>query len=71
MSFAEILEEIPKLTLEEKYALADALAADGAIDSEGDAWDRQMREDARAGRLDALFAEADAAFARGETEEWP
>ena len=62
---------LPKLTLEEKFELANALAADGAIAADNDAWDRQIREDVKSGRLDFLFAEADAAYARGETEEWP
>ena len=71
MTFVEILEEIPKLTLEEKLKLADALAADEAVAADNDAWDKQIKEDMEAGRLDFLFEEADAEYARGETEEWP
>jgi len=71
MTVTEIIENLPKLTLQEKFALSDALDADGAIAADNDAWDRQIHEDMKSGRLDFLFAEADAAHARGETEEWP
>jgi len=66
MTLTEIETELPKLTLEERAELARKLEA-----LNGDAWDEQIRKDVRAGRLDFLFDEADAAYARGETEEWP
>jgi len=62
MTLTEIKEEIPRLTLEEKFELAEAL------DLGFDAWDLQMRQDCKpGGKLDQLCKKADAEYARGET----
>jgi hypothetical protein len=53
MSLAEIREEIAKLTDEERRQLLQELT-----ELEFDAWDKQIAEDAKAGRLDALADEA-------------
>jgi hypothetical protein len=66
MSFAELKEEVMKLSLEQKAELAALLHG-----WEDDAWDRQMKEDLAAGRLDKLLAEADADIAAGRTRELP
>ena len=74
MTLAEIKTEVlPTLALEEKAELAAMLSGNDETVAgiNGDLWDAQIREDARAGRLDFLFDEADAEYARGETEEWP
>lgn len=36
-----------------------------------DAWDKQIEADAKEGRLDFLFDEADAARKAGTTKPWP
>lgn len=36
-----------------------------------DAWDRQIEADAKAGKLDCLFDEADAERRAGTLREWP
>jgi len=74
MTLTEIKQEIPLLTLSERLKLIRWLAADVDVETEeakADAWDAQIRKDMKAGRLDFLFEEADAEYARGETEEWP
>jgi len=38
-------------------------------DYDGEAWDRQIEADSKAGKFDALAAEALAEFDRGETTE--
>jgi hypothetical protein len=53
MSLAEIREEITKLTDAERRQLLQELT-----EMDFDAWDRQIAEDAKAGRLDALADEA-------------
>ena len=73
MTLMEIKTEVlPKLTLEEKAELARMLADDETVaGANGDPWDAQIREDARAGRLDFLIEEAATEYARGETEACP
>ncbi|MDR1146105.1 MAG: hypothetical protein LBK71_08230 [Verrucomicrobiales bacterium] len=65
MSIAEIKAELPKLTLDEKLELARELDVDGVL------WDAQIRAASAAGRLDFLFAEADAERAAGQLKPWP
>ena len=71
MTLMEIKAEIPKLTLEEKLYLSDLLATDEAVLAANARWDEQMREDARAGRLDFLVEETAAEYKRGETKACP
>lgn len=66
MSFAEIREEVLKLSEKAKAELR-ALLHDPADDE----WDKQMKADAAAGRLDALLAEVDADVAAGRVREMP
>ncbi len=62
----EISKAIAALPREEFWKLTDQL-----VEMRGDAWDRQMEEDAAAGRLDFLFEEADAEAAAGSLRAWP
>ena len=66
MSFAELKEEVQKLSFEEKAELAALLHG-----WEDDDWDRQMKADFAAGRLDSLLAEVDADIAAGRVRELP
>jgi hypothetical protein len=59
---AEIKAAIDKLSLEERCELEALLHP-----REDDEWDRQMKQDAAAGKFDALNREADAAHAAGKT----
>ena len=68
LTLEEIKTEIlPTLTLEDRRELAKILSDEEAED----AWDRQIEEDAKAGRLDFMAKQADEAYARGEGESWP
>jgi hypothetical protein len=58
----EIRRAIQKLKLEERAQITAELC--GWTDDE---WDRQMKDDAAAGKFDALNREADAANAAGQT----
>jgi hypothetical protein len=53
MSVAEILEELPRLTVSQRDEVRRRLA-----ELDDDAWDRQMEADANAGKLDKLWNEA-------------
>jgi predicted ATPase len=53
MSVAEILQELPKLSVAERDEVRRRLA-----ELEDDAWDRQIEADANGGKLDKLWAEA-------------
>ena len=53
MSVAEILQELPKLSVADRDEVRRRLA-----ELEDDAWDRQIEADANAGKLDKLWAEA-------------
>ena len=66
MSFTELKEEVMKLSPMEKAELARVLYG-----WEDDAWDRQMKADFDAGRLDGLIAEAEADVAAGRVSELP
>jgi len=66
MSFTELKEEVLKLTDEQKAELAAILHG-----WEDDEWDKQMKADVAAGRLDHLIAEADAAIDAGRTVRMP
>lgn len=60
---AEIQAEIEKLPRAEQRKLAQWFA-----EVQADAWDAQIEDDIRAGRLDHLIAEADADIAAGRTK---
>ncbi len=62
-TIAEIQTEITKLSQPERRELADWLA-----EIEADAWDAQIEEDIKAGRLDDLIAQAEADIAAGRTK---
>jgi len=66
MSLAEIRVEIAKLTDRERTQLLQELA-----EADADAWDRQIAEDAKAGKLDHLIAEADEAIRNGRVAKMP
>ena len=66
MSFAELKEEVMKLSFEQKAELAAVLHG-----WEDDAWDKQMKEDAKAGRLDPLLEKVEADIAAGRVRELP
>ena len=53
MSKAEILGELPKLSVAERDEIRRKLD-----ELDDDAWDRQIEADANAGKLDKLWAEA-------------
>jgi hypothetical protein len=61
-SIAEIEEAIAHLPRGEFFRLVDHLRERYA-----DEWDREIEEDAKAGRLDALWAEAEKEVAEGKT----
>ena len=60
---ASIQAEIEKLTHAEQRELAQWFA-----EIQADAWDAQIEEDVRAGRLDHLIAQAEADIASGRTK---
>lgn len=65
MTKVESIErEVEKLTPEELAAFREWF-----IEHDWQAWDRQIEQDAAAGRLDRFAAEALAEFERGETKE--
>jgi uncharacterized iron-regulated protein len=66
MSLAEIRSEIAKLTDAERTQLLHEMA-----EADAEAWDRQIAEDAKAGRLDHLIAEADEDVAAGRVCKLP
>jgi len=66
MTVHDLKKAIIELTLQERLELLQWLVA-----YEEDDWDRQMAEDAKAGRLDFLFEEAEREAERGEAREWP
>ena len=66
MSFAELKEEVLKLSFEQKAELAAVLHG-----WEDDDWDRQMKADAEAGLFDGMIAEAKAEHAAGRTRPLP
>jgi hypothetical protein len=60
---AEIIEAVKQLSEQEKGALLEQLA-EVAFDDE---WDRQIEADAKAGKLDFLWEEAQREIAHGTT----
>lgn len=65
MTKVEALErEVENLTPEELTAFRQWF-----VEHDWQAWDRQIEQDAAAGRLDKFAAEALAEFERGETRE--
>ncbi len=62
----EIEAAIAELPKDEFWKLTDRLIA-----RREDEWDRQIEADAKAGRLDFLFDEADAAREAGTCRPWP
>lgn len=62
-SVAEIQAEIEKLSRAEQRELAGWFAQ-----VQADAWDGQIEEDVKAGRLDHLLAQAEADIAAGRTK---
>lgn len=62
----EIKAAIEKLSLEDRAELERLLHG-----WEDDDWDRQMKDDANAGRLDKLIAEVDADIDAGKLKELP
>jgi len=61
-SVSEIQAEIEKLSREEQLELERWFA-----EMQADAWDAQIEEDIKAGRLDHLIAQAEADIAAGRT----
>lgn len=66
MTVAEIKKAIEQL---EETQLAELREWLWELDA--DEWDRQMKRDAEAGKLDAIFDAADAAYRAGKTLEAP
>ena len=62
-SVAQIQTEIQKLTPAERRELEDWFA-----EIQADAWDAQIEEDIKAGRLDHLIGQAEADIAAGRTK---
>jgi hypothetical protein len=58
----DIIQEIISLSVDDQWKLADWFAEHGA-----DLWDKQIAEDAKAGRLDRVVAEALADLKAGRT----
>jgi hypothetical protein len=65
MTTIEVIEsEIKKLSPREMARLRDWF-----MDYDADAWDRQIEQDATAGKLDAMAAEALAEYHSGQAKE--
>jgi hypothetical protein len=62
----EIKQAIEQLPKQDFWDLSEWV-----IHRREDDWDRQMDEDAAAGRLDFLLAEAEAARKAGTLRDWP
>lgn len=66
MSLSEIKSAVRDLSPKELAQLAAFIAEqDNAV------WDKQMDEDAAAGKLDFLFDEAERERAAGQLRDWP
>ena len=63
MSLREIKQAIEKLNSAEFQQFAEWFEAHS--EHQAELWDRQIEADSKAGRLDALFAEADCEFEAG------
>jgi hypothetical protein len=66
MTLDEIKQAIPKLTLEERAELARCLHS-----WKDDEWDRQIKADLAAGKLDKLLTKVDADTACGDLLDLP
>ena len=67
MSLAEIKEAVHGLSPKELAELTAFI-----LDQEGgDAWDKQMEQDAGAGKLNFLMEEAERAEREGTLRDWP
>jgi len=66
-SVSEIIDAVKQLTEDEKDEFLEKLRE---IEFE-DSWDRQMKVDAKAGKLEFLVREADEAARRGTLRDWP
>lgn len=66
MSFAELKEEVQKLSDEQKAEIAALLHG-----WEDDDWDRQMKADAAAGVFDEMLKRVDADIEAGRVRELP
>ncbi|MEM1041019.1 MAG: hypothetical protein AAGI91_00155 [Bacteroidota bacterium] len=66
MSIEELETAVTKLSSEDL-----ALFAEWVAEYRANEWDRQIEEDARAGRLDALVREAEADIEAGRTRPLP
>ena len=64
ISVDEIIEAVNRLSEDQKAIFLERLAE---IDFD-DEWDRQIEEDVKTGRLDKLFAQAEADIAAGRTK---
>ncbi len=62
----EIVEAIRHLSPAEREMLEELLLTEG-----DDAWDRQIKSDAQAGKLDDLAARAIADVKSGKAKSWP
>ncbi len=62
----EIVDAIPKLTLEERAEVARCLHL-----WDDDEWDARMKRDLAAGKLDQTLAKVDADIAQGNLSELP
>lgn len=69
MSTQEIQEAIAKLPTSEKESLWHWMRR--AAETEWQAWDRQIEEDSRTGKLDKLLEQADRDFEAGRCRRWP
>lgn len=66
MTLEQIKKAIPNLTLEERAEVARCLH-----DWQDDDWDRQIKSDLAAGKLDKLLSEVDADIAQGKLSDLP
>lgn len=66
MTVEEIKAAIPLLTLEERAEIARCLHG-----WEDDAWDKQMKRDLAAGKLDKLLFKVDSDIAKGNLSDLP
>ena len=55
----------------EKLSPSERAELDTFLQEADDAWDRQMRADAKAGKLDCLIAKVDAHIDAGNLREFP
>ncbi len=63
---AEIKAAIPSLTLEERAEIARCLG-----NWQDDEWDKQMKRDIAAGKLDKLLSKVDKDIAKGKLRDLP